>query len=42
MVWPDRSPHPAMYEFKKLVQPLAFDLKGARRGTLRYYGQRAR
>jgi len=22
MVWPDRTPHPAMYEFKKLVQPL--------------------
>ena len=23
LVWPDRTPHPAMYEFKKLVQPLA-------------------
>ncbi len=22
MVWPDRTPHPAMYEFKKLAQPL--------------------
>ena len=22
MVWPDRRPHPAMYEFKKLVQPV--------------------
>ncbi len=23
MVWPDRTPHPAMYEFKKLVQPIS-------------------
>lgn len=23
MVWPDRTPHPAMYEFKKLTQPFA-------------------
>jgi beta-galactosidase len=22
MVWPDRTPHPAMYEFKKLAQPV--------------------
>lgn len=22
LVWPDRKPHPAMYEFKKLAQPL--------------------
>jgi len=30
MIWPDRTPHPAMYEFKKLVQPIevkAVDLK---------------
>ena len=23
LIWPDRTPHPAMYEFKKLTQPLA-------------------
>ena len=23
MIWPDRKPHPSMFEFKKLVQPLA-------------------
>ena len=23
LVWPDRTPHPAMYEFKKLAQPVA-------------------
>jgi beta-galactosidase len=22
LVWPDRTPHPGMYEFKKLIQPL--------------------
>ena len=24
LVWPDRTPHPALWEFKKLVQPVAF------------------
>lgn len=28
MIWPDRTPHPAMYEFKKLVQPVAATLSG--------------
>ena len=23
LIWPDRTPHPAMYEFKKLTQPIA-------------------
>ncbi len=31
MVWPDRTPHPAMYEFKKLVQPVSMQY---RTGTL--------
>ncbi|WP_309400794.1 glycoside hydrolase family 2 TIM barrel-domain containing protein [Cerasicoccus maritimus] len=26
LVWPDRSPHPALFEFKKLAQPLAASL----------------
>jgi len=33
MIWPDRSPHPGMYEFKKLVQPVSLrpqDLKNGR------------
>jgi beta-galactosidase len=33
MVWPDRTPHPAMYEFKKLTQPIrieAVDLDAGR------------
>ncbi|MEN8097980.1 MAG: glycoside hydrolase family 2 TIM barrel-domain containing protein [Chloroflexota bacterium] len=25
LVWPDRSPHPALYEVKKLVQPVAVE-----------------
>ena len=25
MIWPDRTPHPAMYEFKKLTQPVVMD-----------------
>ena len=25
LIWPDRTPHPAMYEFKKLTQPLAVE-----------------
>ena len=33
LVWPDRTPHPAMYEFKKLAQPVkleAVDLNSGR------------
>ncbi|MBT7302271.1 MAG: DUF4981 domain-containing protein, partial [Victivallales bacterium] len=26
MVWPDRTPHPSMYEFKKLTQPVGVKL----------------
>ena len=25
MIWPDRTPHPSMYEFKKLTQPVAME-----------------
>lgn len=31
LVWPDRTPHPAMYEFKKLVQPISMQYA---KGTL--------
>jgi beta-galactosidase len=27
MVWPDRTPHPSMYEFKKLTQPIRIRYK---------------
>ncbi len=32
MIWPDRTPHPAMYEFKKLVQPLAVEALNLNQG----------
>lgn len=39
LIWPDRTPHPALWEFKKLVQPFSFALKngvvGADGGALR-------
>jgi beta-galactosidase len=31
LIWPDRTPHPAMFEFKKLVQPLTMKLIASRR-----------
>ncbi|MDT8390189.1 MAG: glycoside hydrolase family 2 TIM barrel-domain containing protein [Lentisphaeria bacterium] len=41
MIWPDRTPHPCMYEFKKLAQPLkveAVDVEtGLYRITNRYW-----
>ncbi len=35
MIWPDRTPHPAMYELKKLAQPLAVEAIDLKHGTLR-------
>jgi beta-galactosidase len=32
LVWPDRTPHPAMYEFKKLAQPVAVEAVSLREG----------
>lgn len=29
LVWPDRTPHPAMWEYKKLLQPASFSLRRA-------------
>jgi len=34
MVWPDRSPHPAMFEFKKIAQPVAVSASRLGRGTI--------
>ena len=34
LVWPDRTPHPAMEEFKKLAQPLEAKLTDLSQGTL--------
>ena len=32
MIWPDRTPHPAMYEFKKIVQPVGVKARSLRQG----------
>jgi beta-galactosidase len=34
LVWPDRTPHPAMHEFKKIVQPLRVTARGLRAGRI--------
>jgi beta-galactosidase len=35
MVWPDRTPHPSMYEFKKLVQPISIEILEEDQGKIR-------
>jgi beta-galactosidase len=35
LIWPDRTPHPAMYEFKKLVQPLAVTALNLNQGSFK-------
>ena len=35
LVGPDRTPHPALYEFKKLAQPVAVEARDLARGRLR-------
>jgi beta-galactosidase len=34
MIWPDRTPHPGMYEHKKLAQPLAVKALDLKRGCI--------
>ena len=33
MIWPDRVPHPAMFEFKKLVQPIRISVGNRKQGV---------
>jgi beta-galactosidase len=35
LVWPDRTPHPALWEHKKLAQPIAVEPRNLRRGRVR-------
>ena len=35
LVWPDRTPHPSMYEFKKLVQPISIEILDAEQGKIK-------
>jgi len=34
-VWPDRTPHPGLYEFKKLAQPVRVEAVDLKRGRVR-------
>ncbi|MGH0037309.1 MAG: glycoside hydrolase family 2 TIM barrel-domain containing protein [Myxococcota bacterium] len=40
LVWPDRTPHPAMWEAKALQQPVSVALRSARRGRVRVTNKR--
>lgn len=40
MVWPDRTPHPAMFEFKHLARPVSIEGFDARTRTLRLRNRR--
>jgi len=35
IVWPDRTPHPALYEFKHIAQPVSVEPVDLRRGRVR-------
>lgn len=35
LVWPDRTPHPAAFEFKKLAQPVSVELSDKQKGILK-------
>jgi beta-galactosidase len=35
LVWPDRTPHPGLYEFKKLAQPLRVEAVDLKKGKIR-------
>ncbi len=39
IVWPNRQPHPALYEFKYLAQPLKVELDNFTRGRIRIINQ---
>ncbi len=39
IVWPDRNPHPALYEFKYLVQPFKVELVDHRKGIIRIHNK---
>ena len=35
LIWPDRKPHPAMFEFKKIAQPLRIDADDIKKGRFK-------
>jgi len=40
LIWPDRTPHPAMYECKKVCQPLGIEATDLLAGTIRVTNKR--
>ncbi len=40
LIWPDRTPHPAMYEYKKVIQPVAVEAVDLARGRARVTNRR--
>jgi len=39
IVWPNRTPHPALHEFKYLAQPLKVELDNSTRGIIRIFNK---
>ncbi len=39
LVWPDRTPHPAIWEAKKLAQPVRVEARNLRRGAIRIHNR---
>ncbi len=40
LVWPDRTPHPGLFEYKHLAQPVRVEARDARRGRFRLHNRR--
>ncbi|MBP6506854.1 MAG: DUF4981 domain-containing protein [Opitutaceae bacterium] len=40
LVWPDRTPHPGLFEYKHLAQPVQVEVVDARRGKFRVQNRR--
>lgn len=41
LVWPDRTPHPAAFEFKKLAQPLRLEAIDGTKGVFRLHNKQS-
>jgi beta-galactosidase/beta-glucuronidase len=39
LIWPDRTPHPAMYEYKKIIQPVAVKARDLAAGQLEIFNK---
>ncbi len=40
LIWPDRTPHPALYEYKKLLQPFSIRITDLARGEIEICNER--